>query len=293
MKKVLRNARRLLADSRLRPARWLPMLAALLLVGGGLLAYAQTGGGYDLTWWTVDSGGETVAIGGEYILLTTAGQPDADPAAPSGGGYTLLSGFWPSAKPAYNLLYLPIVLKGSLPDLVGSFSLTPNNPDAGEPVLITAVITNVGTPAADAFWVDFYINPSQVPSVNLAWYDICGMTPCYGMAWYVSGGLAPGQSVTLTSTPDSYAVAYSIWPGYFASGTSDLYLYVDSWNPTVSTGGVLESDETNNLAARQIRVTGLGVADEGLPSPADLPPRPARPGPDGSPALPTDRVHSP
>jgi len=270
MKKVLRDARRRVPGSRLHPARWLLGLVTLL-VGGGLVAYAQTGGGYDLTWWTVDSGGETVAIGGEYTLLTTAGQPDADPVASGGGEYTLLSGFWPSAKPAYNLLYLPLVLKGPLPDLVGSFSLTPNNPDAAEPVLITAVITNVGTAAADAFWVDFYINPSQVPSVNLAWYDVCGMTPCYGLAWYVSGGLAPGQSVTLTSTPDSYAVDYSIWPGSFASGTSDLYLYADSWNPTVSSGAVLESDETNNLAERQIRVTGPGGE---VTAPVDLPSTP-------------------
>jgi len=104
--------------------------------------------------------------------------------------------------------------------------------------------------------------------VNLAWYDICGMTPCYGLAWHVSGGLAPGQSVTLTSTPDSYAVDYSIWPGSFASGTSDLYLYADSWNPWVSSGAVLESDETNNLAEGHITVTGLGGE---LTAPVDLP----------------------
>jgi len=267
MRKALRDARRLPPHTRLRATGLLLGLVTLLLVGGGVLAHAQTGGGYDLTWWTVDGGGETVAIGGEYTLLSTAGQLDADPAASSGGGYTLLSGFWPSTKSLYNL-YLPLVLKGRLPDLVGSFSLTPNNPDAGEPVLITAVITNVGTAAADAFWVDFYINPSQVPSVNLAWYDICGMTPCYGLAWHVSGGLAPGESVTLTSTPDSYAVDYSIWPGSFANGTSDLYLYADSWNPTVSAGAVLESDETNNLAARQIRVTGPGGE---VTAPIDLP----------------------
>lgn len=111
MKKVLHNVRRLLPDWPLRPAGWLLVLVALLLVGGGWVAYAQTGGGYELTWWTVDSGGETGAIGGPYTLLSTAGQPDADPAASSGGGYTLLSGFWPSAKPAYNLYYLPIIFK--------------------------------------------------------------------------------------------------------------------------------------------------------------------------------------
>ena len=250
-------------------------LAALFLVAGGLVAYAQTGGGYNLTWWTVNGGGATGISGGQYTLLNTAGQPDAEVAI-SGGGYTLLSGFWPDQF-ITSTLYLPIVMKAPLPDLVGSFSLTPDKLtySAGEPVLITAVITNVGTAAADAFWVDFYINPSRVPAVNLRWNDICGMTPCYGIAWYVSGGLAPGQSITLTSA--SYPAGYSIWPGYFAPGTSDLYLYVDMWNPPVPTGGVLESDETNNLAERHgLVVTGLGASDVDLPSAADLPPRPVR-----------------
>jgi hypothetical protein len=174
-------------------------------------------------------------------------------------------------------LYLPLVLKNyqPLPDLVGSFSLTPDKASftAGEPVLVTAIVTNVGPAAAGPFWVDFYVNPSQVPGVNDPWNEVCGMSPCYGIAWYVSGGLAPGQSVSLTS--NSYAGDYSIWPGYFASGTSDLYLYVDSWNRPASAGGVLESDETNNLAERH-GLTVTGLAGDLSSSPANLPPRPAR-----------------
>ena len=37
----------------------------LLLAGGGLIAYAQTGGSYTLTWWTVDHGGLTGSTGGD------------------------------------------------------------------------------------------------------------------------------------------------------------------------------------------------------------------------------------
>ena len=53
---------------------------------------AQTGGGYDLTWNTVDGGGVTFATGGMYSLGGTIGQPDAG--AASGGAYTLSGGFW-------------------------------------------------------------------------------------------------------------------------------------------------------------------------------------------------------
>lgn len=53
---------------------------------------AQTGGGYDLTWNTVDGGGVTFATGGPYSLGGTIGQPDAG--ASSGGAYTLSGGFW-------------------------------------------------------------------------------------------------------------------------------------------------------------------------------------------------------
>ncbi len=97
-------------------------LAALLVVAAGALpitdwasmlaVYAQAGGGYDLTWNTVDTGGATFAAGGGYTLGGTAGQPDA--AVWSGGGYTLSGGFWHSASGAAGgetTVYLPIVIK--------------------------------------------------------------------------------------------------------------------------------------------------------------------------------------
>jgi hypothetical protein len=274
----------------------LPAVAALLLLGGGLAAYAQTGGAYDLTWWTVDGGGKTGISGGEYTLLSTAGQPDAEVPI-SGGQYTLLSGFWPgeaSLVPVGGGFFLPIIMRGPAPDLIGSFSLSPDKSSysAGEAVLVTAVVTNTGTAAAGPFWVDFFINPSRTPTVNDPWNSVCGLSPCYGLAWYVPGGLGAGASVTLRSDcADSaqyphepcYGSLYSVWPGHFASGSSDLYLYVDSWNRTVPSGGVLESDETNNLSERHgLAVTGLGAGAAGqpfdLPAAADLPPRPARPG---------------
>ncbi len=67
----------------------LTLTLGLLLTGAVL---AQTGNGYDLTWWTVDGGGGS-ASGGGYTLVGTAGQPEPGPAL-SGGDYTLYSGFW-------------------------------------------------------------------------------------------------------------------------------------------------------------------------------------------------------
>ena len=81
-------------------------VALLLLTGGTAAVYAQTGGGYDLTWWTVDSGGGTLSSGG-YTLVSAAGQPDAG--VPEGGDYALVGGFWGGAAQYH--VYLPLILQ--------------------------------------------------------------------------------------------------------------------------------------------------------------------------------------
>jgi hypothetical protein len=73
---------------RSRAAAWL-LLAAL---GMATSAAAQSGGGYDLSWHTVNGGGVTFATGGGFSLGGTAGQPDAGNHA--GAGFTLSGGFW-------------------------------------------------------------------------------------------------------------------------------------------------------------------------------------------------------
>ena len=90
-------------------------LLALALAVGTAVVYAQAGGGYDLTWNTVDNGGVTFASGGGYTLGGTIGQPDA--AVWSGGGYTLAGGFWSAASAGgtppggEENVYLPLILK--------------------------------------------------------------------------------------------------------------------------------------------------------------------------------------
>ena len=85
-------------------------LAACLLLLAAVPVLAQSGGGYDLSWSTVDGGGHTQSMGGMYSLAGTAGQPDAGLMA--GGTYTLGGGFWGGgAVPELgNGIYVPLVM---------------------------------------------------------------------------------------------------------------------------------------------------------------------------------------
>jgi hypothetical protein len=71
---------------------WASWRLCILVVHCGTTAFAQSGGGYDLTWSTVDCGGATFSAGGGYELGGTIGQPDAG--EQSGGLYGLTGGFW-------------------------------------------------------------------------------------------------------------------------------------------------------------------------------------------------------
>jgi hypothetical protein len=71
---------------------------------------AQSGGGYDLSWNTVDGGGGS-SSGGIFSLAGTAGQPDVG--VMSGGEFSLAGGFWGGGavtNPQIQL-YLPVIVK--------------------------------------------------------------------------------------------------------------------------------------------------------------------------------------
>lgn len=52
-----------------------------------------------------------------------------------------------------------------------------------------------------------------------------------------------------------------MWPGWLAIGTSDLYLYVDSYDLAAPSGAADESDENNNRAELHgLTVTGVNPA---------------------------------
>jgi hypothetical protein len=95
----------------------LGLLTLALLIA--VTAVAQTGDGFDLSWWTVDGGGGTsrggTSGGADYSLSGTAGQADA--ATLSGGGYTLVGGFWGGSAGAPALehdIFIPLVRRSIL-----------------------------------------------------------------------------------------------------------------------------------------------------------------------------------
>jgi hypothetical protein len=77
-------------------------LAAITLGGSESDDGSIAGADYDLTWRTIDSGGETFSIGGSFQLGATIGQPDAGSTLTGGGpaGFSLTGGFWPGAGTA-------------------------------------------------------------------------------------------------------------------------------------------------------------------------------------------------
>ena len=81
-------------------------LAILFLLTS--ITLAQSGNGYDLSWWTVDGGGGHSGGQGGYTLYGTVGQPDAG--VLEGDGYRLSGGFWAGSGTAEHRVYLPLVL---------------------------------------------------------------------------------------------------------------------------------------------------------------------------------------
>ena len=68
------------------------VLLKTLLVFCVMLFSAVVFADYDIPWHTIDGGGGQ-SNGGQYVVMGTTGQPDADWS--SGGSYELLGGFWP------------------------------------------------------------------------------------------------------------------------------------------------------------------------------------------------------
>jgi uncharacterized repeat protein (TIGR02543 family) len=101
-------------------------------------------------------------------------------------------------------------------------------------------IKNTGNAATQsAFWVDLYINPSQIPQLNTPWQDIAPA----GAVWAVTQTLAPGESLLLTLDSPSFAIEYSLLK--YQAG-DQLYAIVDSYNANSSYGAISESNEQDN-----------------------------------------------
>jgi hypothetical protein len=80
----------------------------LILVSATSIAFASSGGSYDLDWYTMDGGGGT-STGGEYSISGTIGQPDAGEM--SGGDFSLGGGFWARVSQFFYDLFLPLIMR--------------------------------------------------------------------------------------------------------------------------------------------------------------------------------------
>lgn len=82
------------------------VMAFLLL--SAVIVYGFANDGYQLSWWTVDSGGG-VSTGDEYLLQGTVGQHDAGEL--HGGSYTLAGGYWQplDREPEQQKVLLPLL----------------------------------------------------------------------------------------------------------------------------------------------------------------------------------------
>jgi uncharacterized membrane protein len=92
------------------------IIAVVAAIAGAVLlqssaTLAQSGGGYGITAFSLNSGG--TSSGGDYTLASVIGQPYAGQI--SGGSYTLAGGFLPaignSSGGNDQSVYLPMILK--------------------------------------------------------------------------------------------------------------------------------------------------------------------------------------
>ena len=88
------------------------------------------GGGFEMSWYTVDGGGGT-SSGGDFVLSGTAGQPDAGDLA--GGDFVLRGGFWQLGGPCNSACVWDIDTSGDVrvPDLIKLLSCW--GPLSGDP----------------------------------------------------------------------------------------------------------------------------------------------------------------
>jgi hypothetical protein len=146
--------------------------------------------------------------------------------------------------PTAHLSYLPLIQRTRFPgvDLVIDSLVAASSG-------VTLTIRNRGnTVVTDAFWVDVYFNPVQVPALNIPWPTIAD----HGQVWGVTADLPPGAGLTLTTGGSYFAPEYSS-PLPLPAGAA-VFGLVDSINFSTDYGNVLEVDEDNNLLGPLISV---------------------------------------
>jgi len=86
-------------------------LALLLSLVVAWVVLGQSGGVYDLGWWTMGGGGGT-SSSGTYVLTDTEGQSIAShDASDDGLRYALTDGFWQVFSTG-STIYVPVIVRG-------------------------------------------------------------------------------------------------------------------------------------------------------------------------------------
>ncbi len=204
------GSRQLLTVHRsLLAGRWkrLVCLVFPLLLATGV-ALAQTGGGFDLTWWTVDGGGGTLT-GGGFTLQGSAGQPDAGGPL-TGGGFTLYSGFWAPAPGGAPPTDTPTATVTGVPTDTPTPTATPAGPT--DTPTATATATSTATPGAgacpDAYEPneDFASAIAITPGVAIQSY-ICDAND---QDWF-RFDVTAGQTIVVELTGIPTGTDYDLW----------------------------------------------------------------------------------
>ena len=131
------------------------ILIALAPLWCGATAFGQSGGGFDLSWSSIDGGGGT-STGGVYAVSGTIGQPDAGTL--TGGSYELVGGFWgvvaaiqTAGAPLLTVHYVgaSVIVSWKLP--ATDFVLDHTSTLTGSPIPWTQVAFPYQTNATDIF----------------------------------------------------------------------------------------------------------------------------------------------
>ncbi len=182
------------------------------------VALAQGGGGYDLSWWTVDGGGEEVS-GGGFTLNGTAGQPDAHNAL-SGGGFTLTGGFWApedAASCAVPLTGIHVIGSSSgQPNVALVYTADPQPGNATTPITYTwssdGLQSGQGTASATYQWASEGNKSVQLSAQNCGgqtFNDTQGVLITSACAVSITGTEITGQSSGYINLQYTFAAGFT------------------------------------------------------------------------------------
>jgi PKD repeat protein len=152
-------------------------------------------------------------------------------------------------QPKHYTTYLPLITSNffTAPELIVQSVAASSD-------VITVVIKNIGdAPAAQAFWIDAYVDPNPPPTaVNQIWWDQNRSEQ--GVAWAVDEPLVPfepGTVITLTSRDPNVSPVRTFFLGNLPAGTP-IYAQVDSYNYQTDYGAVQERQEILGLPYNNI-----------------------------------------